>query len=60
MNGVIATIRIKDERWSIKRVRRVRGYCYMIYQGRNVYSRFQYNTYQRALMRLFFDIQRRL
>lgn len=60
MESVIATIRIKDERWSIKRVERSRGVCYMIYQGRNVYNGFQFSTYQRALMSLFYDIQRRL
>ena len=60
MNSVIATIRIEDERWSIKRVERVRGYCYMIYQVRNVYDGFQFDTFQRALMSLLYDIQRRL
>lgn len=60
MESVIATIRIKDERWSIKRVERCRGFCYMIYKGRNVYDGYQFTTYQRALMSLFYDIQRRL
>lgn len=60
MNSVIATIRIKDERWSIKRVWRNRGYCYMIYEGRNVYNCYQFTTYQRAIMSLFYDIQRRM
>lgn len=60
MESVIATIRIKDERWSIKRVARARGYCYMIYEGRNVYDRYQYPTFQRALLNLMYEIQRRL
>ena len=53
---IICKVRLHNKHYSVRRVYRVHGYCYMIYQGRNVYNGYQFSTYQRAVSSLFYDI----
>lgn len=57
---IICKVRLHNTHYSVRYVYRVHGMCYMIYEGRNVYSSYQYSTYQRAVSALFYDILKQL